>query len=119
MLAIGLAVTLVSAGVLVVGPAAPSSALVVITSPPTEAGWAAAFTTANTTPDDVEIDVVGGSGVTATLTAGPLVYLGGVGGTNALTMKGGGVTINQTTVNAPVFISISSGLLTLDGMTIS
>jgi hypothetical protein len=118
-LALGLAVTLVSAGVLVVGPAAPSGALVIVTSPPTEAGLQAAFTTANATPDDVEIDVIGGSGVTASLASGPLVYLGGVGGTHALTMKGGGVTIDQTSANAPVFISISSGLLTLDGMTIT
>jgi hypothetical protein len=119
VLALGLAVTLVSAGVLVVGSAAPSGALVIITSPPTEAGLQAAFSTANTTPDDVEIDVIGGSGATASLASGPLVYLGGVGGTHALTMKGGGVTIDQTTVNAPVFVSISTGLLTLDGMTIT
>ena len=119
VLALGLAVTLVSAGVLVVGPAAPSGALVIVTSPPTEAGLQAAFTTANTTPDDVEIDVIGGSGATASLASGPLVYIGGVGGTHALTMKGSGVTIDQTTVNAPVFVSISTGLLTLDGMTIT
>jgi hypothetical protein len=46
--------------------------LVTITSPPTEAGLQAAFNTANTTPDDVEIDVIGGSGLTVPLTAGPL-----------------------------------------------
>jgi hypothetical protein len=110
---------LVTAGVLVVAQAPPSGALVVITSAPTEAGLQAAFATANATPDDVEIDVIGGSGVTASLSLGPLVYFGGVGGTHALTMKGGGVTIDQTTVDAPVFVSISSGLLTLDGMTIT
>lgn len=89
VLALGLVATLVSSGALVVGTAAPSSALVTITSPPTEAGLQAAFTTANATPDDVEIDVVGGSGVTVPLTTGPLVYFGGGGGTNALTLKGG------------------------------
>jgi hypothetical protein len=119
VLALGLAVALVGAGGLVVGAAAPSGALVVITSAPTEAGLQAAFSTANTTPDDVEIDVVGGSGATATLTSGPLVYFGGVGGTHALTVKGGGVTIDQTAVNSPVFVSVSTGLLTLDGMTIT
>lgn len=84
---------------------------------PTDAALRAAFTTANGTADNVEIDINVGAGP-ITLTGGELFYTGG-GGNFALTVKGNGVTINQTTAGARVFHSHTNGLLTLDGMTIS
>jgi hypothetical protein len=117
---------LIGAGAWVVHAAPPSSALTVITSAPTEAGLVAAFNTANTTDDDVEIDVIGGAGVTVNLTTTPffpfpgLFYNGGGGvGGHSLTFKGGGVTVNQTLANSGVFVSAGPGSLTLDGVTIT
>ena len=109
---------LVAAPLLVVVAATPADALTVITvTTPTDAALRAAFTTANGTADDVEIDINVGAGP-INLSAGELLYNGG-GGNFALTVKGNGVTINQGTVGARVFDSTSTGLLTLDGMTIT
>jgi hypothetical protein len=74
-----------------------------------------AITTANTTADDVEIDVAAGLSP-ITLSTGLPDYTGD-GGTRSLTVKGNGVTINNAGIQA--FSSSSSGTLSIDSVTIS
>jgi hypothetical protein len=109
-------------GGLVVASSSPIGALTVLTvtnnSDAAANGLRAQIIVANATADNVQIDVQAGLG-TITLTTGELLYTGGVGGTHALTINGNGVTVNQTTVGARVFHSTSTGLITLNGMTIS
>jgi hypothetical protein len=105
---------------LVVASGSPVGALTTIpVTTPTDAALRAAFTTANATNDDVEIDISVGS-ATISLTGGELDYTGGVGGAHSLTVKGNGATIDQTTPSSLVIKAApGQGLLTLDGMTIS
>ena len=122
LVGVGVLAALVGAPLTVAGLAAgPAGALTTISvTSPTDAALRAAFTTANATADDVEIDINVGS-ATITLTGGELSYTGGSGSNHALTVKGNGATIDQTTVGARVLHSTSSNTnpLTLDGMTIT
>jgi hypothetical protein len=74
----------------------------------------AAFVTASATADDVEIDIPASVGP-INVTSGQLSYTG----THALTLKGNGNTLTRTTVAARVIDSGSTGLLTVDDLTIT
>ena len=75
-----------------------------------------AFAAANgvNAPQTINITVPG----PINLTQGELLYNGG-GGNNALIVNGNVVPVNQATGGARVFNSTSTGLLTLNGMTIT
>lgn len=75
-----------------------------------------AFAAANgvNAPETISITVPG----PINLSQGELLYNGG-GGNNALIVNGNGVTVNQASGTARVFNSTTTGLLTLNGMTIS
>ena len=74
-----------------------------------------AITTANSTADDVEIDVT--PGLSPIMLATGLPDYTGDGGTHSLTVKGNGVTIDNAGIQA--FSSSSNGTLAIDGVTIS
>jgi hypothetical protein len=75
-----------------------------------------AFAAANgvNAPETITISVAG----PINLTQGELLYNGG-GGNNALIVNGNGATVNQATGGARVFNSTTTGLLTLNAMTIT
>jgi hypothetical protein len=74
----------------------------------------AAFVNASATADDVEIDIPVSVGP-INVTSGELSYTG----THALTLKGNGNTLTRTMVAARVIGSGSTGLLTVDDLTIT
>jgi hypothetical protein len=77
-----------------------------------------AFTLANATDDDVEIIIPASVG-DITLTTGALVYSGGVGNDETLTLTGGGNTITQTVDDARVIFDTANTLFTMSGLTIT
>ena len=67
---------------------------------------------------DVVINIPASLG-TISLNSGELHYLGGTGGSHAMTLNGGGNTINQTTADARVIENGSNGLMTLTNLTVT
>ncbi len=79
----------------------------------------AALTSANTTADDVEIDVNAGLGTIALASALP-PYAGGTGGTHNLTIKGNGVTLDGVAAASVIEAGPSySGSIAVDDVMIS
>ncbi len=77
-----------------------------------------AFALANTLDDDVEIIIPADVG-DITLTTGELLYTGGVGADETLTLTGGGNTITQTLDDARVINDTANTLFTMSGLTIT